>query len=472
MNPGASGGFDISSLTRQMPAIASGHQAQSAHHLHHHATAFGHQPQHQPLHQPMHQPHHHHHMQQQPVHHPHPLLLPNMGLGNAILSPGLHHQPGPLQPVPGHHPAHHLHAAGDSLHHFTPPAHVLHHQPAAQPMQQQLHAAGPAPHHPQPHPHLVHSPQSLPPAHHPAAPAARVMPEATNALASSVNLSSIQSLVDVLTELPLPSESPEVVSAAARLITPEQHANMQQTAMSSMEQQHTLSQNLVAAMRTAKQQLSQLNMTFKQKKAGASRDRSSGSGDPVSFSRYHRDNSFLLSLLQQMDALTPDAAVPPVTPDAQLPQSRSQNQYWSPWSGNETGPAAPVQQPLPPHSPYVSSPSYPMRGSAVSQTTVVYNDNSNSSSSFSAEPVTPSAMTTPPSHQSQQIHQQVHNQPQQQYHLPAPPPDQTAVKQDDSNYYEQTEPVVVLERSELMEKALQEYYANANASNGAPDLCP
>ena len=280
-----------------------------------------------------------------------------------------------------------------------------------------------------------------------------------------MNLSSIQSLVDVLVELPLPSESPDVVSAASRLITPEQQANSLRTALSSVEQ-HTLSQSLVAAMRTAKQQLSQLNITFKEKRAGSTRDRSQGSmsvPSSVSFSRNHRENSYMLSVLQQMDALNANAAVPVVAADA--PQSRPQNQYWSPWSGSE------AQPPLP-HSPFVSSPSYPMRGSAVSQTTVVYNDNSNSSSSFSAEPVTPSAMATPPSHQSQPFTQQLHNQ---QYQQPAPQqievPDQTVVQQvEENNYYQQAEPVVVLERSELMEKALEEYYANA--SNGAAAFCP
>lgn len=329
---------------------------------------------------------------------------------------------------------------------------------------------------------MTHSPQSISSPHHAvpsaAQPVTRPMSEATNGLASSVNLSSIQSLVDLLVELPLPSESPAVVSSASRLISEEEISALQ-PAVSSMDQQQSLSQHLAAAMTTAKQQLNQLNIAFKQKRSATSseahRNRDS---NLTSFSRNHNENAYMLTALRQMDALSADAAVPPVAPEDQMQQSqsRSQNQYWSPWSGSDSGVSATAQ--APPQSPFVASPSYAMRGTP-SQTTAIANDNSNSSSSFSADPVTPSAMVTPPSHQPLYHQPQVYNQ-QEQFQQPLAYEQQpqtdavsaaTTVMQQQPqqvNHYQESEPVVLLEHSEVMEKALQDYYA----SNGVKNACP
>ena len=280
------------------------------------------------------------------------------------------------------------------------------------------------------------------------------MSEATNALASSVHLSSIQSLVDLLVELPLPSESPEVVAAAARLAAPEQREAVQ-VAASSVKQQLSLSQSLVAAMKVARQQLDQLNVSFQQRKRA---DDSRGDAS-LSYSRLHKENAYLLSLLQQNDALCPAAAVPPVIEDS---KPRPETQQWDSW---QTGAHESVTQVTPHQSPHLTSPSYPIRSSVAGQTTVVYNDSSNSSSSFSADPVTPSAMATTPTYQ------QAMPQPQQQQQLfsqPAPlqPASHAASEAGD----QPSEPVVVLERCELVEKALKDYYASA--SNGSADACP
>ena len=494
-----SGGYDISSLTRHR--VPSGNPA-LGHHLSH-ASAFG--------------PHSgQQHLPSQPtLHHPgqhHPLLIPNLGLGNSVMSSNSsvihpsHHQslaghPGHLQAAPHHHlPSHFNHpvlhqqmphsmtASPSALHASQGTSHLSHHQP-----------------HLMSHPNQgVHQPTPVvppPPAPSPAPTSIiPVVSDATNALASNVNLSSVQSLVDVLVELPLPSEAPEVGVKKQKLLPDEQQGFLSSLMM---DQNNLLiiSQRLSSCLQNAKNQLTQMNPSF----IDRIKD-SNNSNNSVSQSLLHQKNSYLLSLLNHLEVFRPNAVLPAssVTTGPQTrhqQQQQQQQQYWNPWTEQQN------QQPTPSQSstqtqvqsPYVVSPashptSYPSSRQTANQSTQnqttnsLYsnnnNDNNSNSSSSFTDPSTPTPLMTPSSvtndasghqryqqiqsqgHQIHSVQQPLHQQPgNNQYHNNN---DQSLVDPVvDVNHYQTAEPVVMLDKEDpLLEQALADYYAKN--SNG-PD---
>lgn len=488
-NMNSGGGYDISSLTRR-----AGNNGMS-HHLPH-ASAFG-----------AHQSPHSIPPQQSLGHQGHPLLLPNIGLTNPVMAAGPvmgGHHPHSSSVQSIHHP-HHLQSSGPS----HPTSYHLPHHGIHQPSPQMaIHPASTSI-----HAHPAHVSPLLPSSLHQqpvqpttvsqvsaisavaVSPPVAVMSDATNALASSVNLSSIQSLVDILVELPVPSEAPEVSLMKSKLITDGQ----QSTLSLSSDLQPALCQVLASTLQNAKVQLSQMNVSFPRDSST-----STSANSNQSHSQLHIKNAFLLSLLRPADIFSHEAAIPP-PPASSGPQTRqsSQQQYWNPWSESQSsinqssinqGQSNPPQTQQVP-SPYVTSPappatqSYPTRQSsaATSATSITqsqgYNDNSNSSSSF-IEPSTPSVMMTPSSvnndvaHRYQQQQQAVHQQTQ---HLPQPQvmTQHGQVQQQlsanephlvvNNAPYLAMEPVIMIEKDEALEHALQEHYAKQQ-QNG-PDSC-
>lgn len=483
-NMNSGGGYDISSLTRRAA------NNPMSHHLPH-ASAFG-----------AHQSPHSIPPQQSLGHQPHPLLLPNIGLTNPVMAAGPvmgGHHPHPSSVQSIHHPhGHHLQSSGPT--HPTTSYHLPHHGIHQPSPQMAIHPASTSIHaHPSHVSPLLPSPLHQTPPVQPTpvsavptvspAPPAPVMSDATNALASSVNLSSIQSLVDILVELPVPAEAPEVSLMKSKLITDGQ----QSTLSLSSDFQPALCQVLASTLQNAKVQLSQTNVSFP-------RDSSTSANSNQSHSQLHIKNAFLLSLLRPADVFSHEANIPP-PPASSGPQTRqsSQQQYWNPWSesqGQNQGQSNPPQQTQQVPSPYVTSPappatqSYPSRQSSAVTSVATsitqsqgYNDNSNSSSSF-IEPSTPSVMMTPSSvnndvgHRYQQQQQAVHQQTQ---HLPQPSqtmtqhgqPQQLSANEPhvvvNNAAYQAMEPAIMIEKDEALEQALQEYYAKQQ-QNG-PDSC-
>lgn len=124
-----------------------------------------------------------------------------------------------------------------------------------------------------------------------------------NNLASQVHLSSIQSLVDLLFELPLPRETC-LPSQNQPLITQHQEQlHVSNNIEQELVQQHHLSLQLSASLRQARQQLQELNLNWINVPVNEGN---------VEFSRHQQLNSYLLSLLQQQDIFGEDVRLPPV----------------------------------------------------------------------------------------------------------------------------------------------------------------
>ena len=469
-----SGGYDISSLTRHRS------QANPGHHLSH-ASAF--------------QAGQHN---QQSLGHNHPLLIPNLGLGShGVMAPNpsvMHHQH--HQSLSGHasHAAH-IQAASSTAGHHLPSQYshaLLQQMPIPHPS-----AAGSTLHH-QSSPSLhhgqgshfgsqVHQPVVVTPVVHPPPPASPsmavpVVPEATNALASSVNLGAIQSLVDVLVDLPLPSEAPELGLKKAKLLEDVQlHACLSSL---TMDHQNLLSQLLSPCLQNAKMQVSQMNASFTDRKE-TSNNRSQ--------STIHDKNAYLLSLLNHVNVFGQNAILPPAAPSG--PQTRQQQQqYWNPWTENQQQPEqslASVVSGQGVQSPYTSSPqqtSYSSSRSTQNQGTLFNNNHtctdSNSSSSFT-EPSTPTPMMTPSSvdnsvghnirYQNQQTHQPFHqtvshvHQPQAEYQETLTSVDQPAMNA--NNNFPSMEPVIMLDKHDpALDRPLEAYYAKANGPDSSSRL--
>jgi len=230
---------------------------------------------------------------------------------------------------------------------------------------------------------------------------------ALNSWASSVNLSSIQSLIDLLLELPLPSEISNHSGRHQILITAsQQQQHVSNNIEQELVQQHHLSHQLSSGLLQARHQLQELSLNW--------------INNPVNetgqdFSHHHQVNSYLLSLLQRQDIFGDDVKLPPVThqtpsslpsntlinphhesllppPTVQAsstptsgPQTRSHSSqpYWNPFINEQQSAPSPA-------SSYQNQQQYNRYSNQVYS-----NDNSNSSSSFSengsAAPVTPSA---------------------------------------------------------------------------------
>jgi len=469
-----SGGYDISSLTRRAA------NNPMSHHLPH-ASAFG-----------AHQSPHSIPPQQSLGHQAHPLLLPNIGLTNPVMTAGPvmgGHHPHSSSVQSIHHPhGHHLQSSGPS----HPTSYHLPHHGIHQPSPQMaIHPASTSI-----HAHPSHMSPLLPSSLHQTPPVqptpvsvvaavspapAPVMSDATNAFASSVNLSSIQSLVDILVELPVPAEAPEVSLMKSKLITDGQ----QSTLSLSSDLQPALCQVLAATLQNGKVQFSQTNVSFP-------RDSSTSANSNQSHSQLHIKNAFLLSLLRPADVFSHEAMIPP-PPASSGPQTRqsSQQQYWNPWAesqGQNEGQSNPPQQTQIP-SPYVTSPappatqSYPSRQSSAATSVATsitqsqgYNDSSNSSSSF-IEPSTPSSVNNDVGHRYQQqqaVHQQTQHLPQpSQAMTPHGQPQQLSANEPhlvlNNAPYQAVEPVIMIEKDEALEHHLQEYYAKQQ-QNG-PDSC-
>ena len=229
---------------------------------------------------------------------------------------------------------------------------------------------------------------------------------ALNSWASSVNLSSIQSLIDLLLELPLPSEISNQSGRHQLLITAsQQQQHVNNNIEQELVQQHHLSHQLSSGLLQARHQLQELNLNWINTPANETNQ---------GFSYHHQINSYLLSLLQRQDIFGDDVKLPPVT--HQTPSSLSSNALnnphhdslfppptpkipSTPTSGRETrshsqpywNPFINEQQSTP--SPASSYPNQSQYNRCPNQ--VYSNENSNSSSSFSetcsAAPPTPTS---------------------------------------------------------------------------------
>jgi len=322
--------------------------------------------------------------------------------------------------------------------------------------------------HPNPMHHHQESPVVPPPAPSPAPSSViPVVTEATNTLACSVNLGSIQALLDVLVELPLPSEAPEIGLKKSKLI-PDDQQNL--LSCLSMDQHNIMSQVLSSSLQTAKMQVNQMNPNFKETSSSSS----------SSYSSLHQKNAYLLSLLNHVNVFTSNATLPPssVTTGPQTRHQQQQQQYWNPWTENNNqtngnSHPSPAQTVTQVQSPY-HQPSYPVRQSAsqnhagVLSNNSVMDTNSNSSSSFT-DPSTPTPLMTPSSlvtehrYPGQQAIPSHSVQPQQQ-----PVQQQQSIQRDmqpvvEVNHFESMEPVIMLDKNDpAMDRALQDYYAKAN----------
>lgn len=147
-----------------------------------------------------------------------------------------------------------------------------------------------------PHPPPV--PQPRPPQ-----PEMPVPTHVLNSLASSVNLSSIQSLVDLLLELPLPRETCLPSQNQPLITVHQEQQHVSNNIEQELVQQHHLSLQLSASLRQARQQLNELNLNWINVPVNEGN---------IEFSRHQQLNSYLLSLLQQQDIFGEDVKLPPV----------------------------------------------------------------------------------------------------------------------------------------------------------------
>lgn len=169
----------------------------------------------------------------------------------------------------------------------------------------QLSQPPPLPIHPAHHP-SAHSSLASHPSSHPPQPEMPVPTDVLNQLASSVHLSSIQSLVDLLLELPLPRETC-LPSQNQPLITPHQEQqHLSNNIEQELVQQHHLSLQLSSGLRQARQQLQELNLNWINESLIPVNEGN------IEFSRHQQLNSYLLSLLQQQDIFGHDVRLPPV----------------------------------------------------------------------------------------------------------------------------------------------------------------
>ena len=291
-------------------------------------------------------------------------------------------------------------------------------------------------------------------------PAMSVPTNVLNTWASSVNLSSIQSLVDVLLELPLPSEI-ELPSQNQPLISVNQEQqHLSNNIEQELVQQHHLSHQLSSCLLQARQQLNELNLNW------ISSPVNEGNQE---FSQNLQVNSYLLSLLQRQDIFGEDVRLPPVIhaqpsvsscvsssqpqqhpqsshhqqqqqPQQQPQQQQQQQQHQQQQQQQQPPPQQPLLLPPPTPTtpsaqigPQTRSHSYPYWNPFINEqqsaqspasgapnqqqpysrhpNQMYSNENSNSSGSFpdigSAAPGTPSA---PPNHNSAKIKSQSYNE--------------------------------------------------------------
>lgn len=186
------------------------------------------------------------------------------------------------------------------------------------------------------------------------------MSDANNQLASGVNLSSIQSLVDVLVELPLPSEAPDSDLKRPQLIYDQNILlHVSNVVSPSIESQTHVSQILGPAMASAKQLLDSLDLSFLEPSTSLgiinSNDSSNlrttdgqpkgsksttNGGDSNTMepkcSQVQVQNSYLLSLLNSMDCFSKvDINLPPAASIRQTRSQLQQQSYWNPWEGQQ-----------------------------------------------------------------------------------------------------------------------------------------
>lgn len=411
----------------------AGHGQHASFGVHHHG---GHQGGHLTSGHPHHVSSHYgqqQHQQQQQHHQwtpglgPHNLNHLGMGGANSLHAPGHHSVHGHVPP-PTHHLTGHLnpHLGSGGGHHMSPMAHLSSMSPSGHSIhanQQPTVTHIPTPHHMQSQ--LMQNPPPPPSGHghghghgssHPSLPSSQVhhqqparsdsvqparpdsvqparpdsvqptpvlpaMNDANNQLASSVNLSSIQSLVDVLVELPLPSEGPEYESRRPQLLyDPVILQHVSSLVSPSIESQTHVSQILGPAMVSAKQVLHSLDLNFldpitslgiidpneagNMAQSGGTKssgnkcntnsgtnsngnaNTSDGSTLESKCSTVQVQNSYLLSLLDSMDCFSnPSVNLPPtVTVRQTRSQQQVQQSYWNPWEGQQIGQPAVVQQ--------------------------------------------------------------------------------------------------------------------------------
>jgi len=162
----------------------------------------------------------------------------------------------------------------------------------------------------------------------------------TNVLASSVNLSSIQSLTDLLLELPIPQETPQQIAKEQVLITANQQHQHVQNNLSNELVQHYLTQQLTNPLLIAKQQMQEMNLNWTNNTNLTAASAANinclinNSDQPPtpndehrtqSFAPQHEANAFLLKMMKDKDMLYDHVVLPPLRAAQQFHNNLNNN---------------------------------------------------------------------------------------------------------------------------------------------------
>lgn len=128
-----------------------------------------------------------------------------------------------------------------------------------------------------------------------------------NVLASSVNLSSIQSLTDLLLELPIPQETPQQTAKEQVLISVNQQQQHVQNNLNSESVQHYLTHSLTNHLLIAKQQMQEMNLNWTTNNQIEQNDE-----QKMQFAPSHEANAFLLKLVKDKNILHDHVVLPPL----------------------------------------------------------------------------------------------------------------------------------------------------------------
>ncbi|KAK4337295.1 hypothetical protein RND71_044120 [Anisodus tanguticus] len=182
----------------------------------------------------------------------------------------------------------------------------------------------------------------------------------TNVLATSVNLSSIQSLTDLLIELPVPQENHSQFIKEQVLITSNEQKQHFQSNLNNELVQHYLTHQLTNPLLVAKQQMQEMNLVWTNKNIIKSENKE----DQIQFTPEHQANALLLKFVKEKNIFHDHVVLPPIrqsfnnqsqqnTPTHQFNeplgrQTRSQGQaYWNPFINEQQNPQnqQPINQP-------------------------------------------------------------------------------------------------------------------------------
>ena len=137
-----------------------------------------------------------------------------------------------------------------------------------------------------------------------------------NVLASSVNLSSIQSLTDLLLELPIPQET----AKEQVLITSSEQQQHVQNNLNSEVVQHYLTHQLTNPLLIARQQMQEMNLNW----TNNINQIEQNDEQKMQFGPQHEANAFLLKLVKDKNILQDHVVLPPLKPNYQPPQQQQQ----------------------------------------------------------------------------------------------------------------------------------------------------